>query len=211
MKRFIFLISLFAVGAAPAQAPNAGDIVSRMSAARASLNSYSVRVGFQFNVHAFFTVHFSPQATYYFKRPDKNELVFDSLPPGAQQFQRFFGSIGTPETWPKTYDITLAGSSGTGPGERYDLRMVPKDQTSSVAHVDVLVDAQSLGVVKEQWYYRDGATISMDQVNERVGGYLLPKEQIADFNFPSYKAHAVSNFDGYHLNADIPDSVFAGK
>lgn len=209
MKNLILLaVAFLAVGAGP---PTADDVIGRMAAARVSLNSYSVRVGFDFDIHAFLRLRFSPQATYYFKRPDKNELVFDSLPPGAQQFQRFFGSIGTPETWPKTYDISLTGTSGAGAGARYLLRMVPKDRSSNVDHVDVIVDSENLGVVKEQWFYRDGAGITMDQVNERVGGYVLPKEQIADFNFPSYKAHAVSTFDGYHLNVSIPDSVFAGQ
>lgn len=211
LRSFVFLAALLTmtIAAAPASASTADDIVARMAAQRAGLKSYQVRVGFAIDLNAFLHLHFSPQATYYFKQPDKNAIVFDSLPPGAQQFQHFFGSIGTPETWVKTYDLSMAATSATPADTRYYLKLVPKDRTSNIDHIDVMVDKNSLGMVKEQWFYRSGASITMDQVNERVSGFVLPKEQIADFNFPAYKAHAVSDFDGYHLNADIPDSVFS--
>jgi len=200
------------MGAAPSATPSASDVLARMAADRASLNTFKVRVAFDIDLRAFLHLHFSPQATYYYKRPDKSALVFDSLPPAAQQFQHFYGSIGTPETWPATYDISIVGQSQDSLGNPlYQLRLVPRNGGGSLDHMLMSVDGRNYGVVQQEWFYKSGATIVMQQSNERVGKFLLPKQQVADFNFPSYKAHAVSVYDGYHLNVDVPDSVFANQ
>jgi len=215
MNKLVIAAALALIGAVPSgapAAPSASDVLARMTADRASLNTFKVRVGFEIDLRAFLHLHFSPKATYYFKRPDKSELVFDSLPPAAQQFQHFYGSLGTPETWPATYDISLTSASADAGGHPlYQLKLVPKNNGGSLDYVQMSVDARDYGVVQEEWFYKSGATIIMQQSNERLGKFVLPKQQIADFNFPSYKAHAVSTYDGYHLNVDVPDSVFTNS
>jgi len=181
-----------------------------MTADRASLNTFQVRVSFDMELRAFLHLHFTPQATYYFKRPDKSELVFDSLPPAASQFQHFYGSLGTPESWPNDYNIAYVGTGIVDSNPTYKLEMTPKNGAGNLDHLFMYVSTNDFGVVREEWYYHSGATIVMTQDNEHVGSYVLPKQQIADFHFPQYTAHAVSVYDGYHINVNVPDSVFSG-
>lgn len=178
-----------------------------MAAQSASLRSYTARVKFDVQIHSFIDLRPTLHATYYFKKPDKAKLVFDSLPFGAEQFKNLNASLATPATWAAEYDVAFATQPASdGP---WVLALVPKKE-GNLERVLVTVDRSSYGVIKTEWKYRNGGTIRVAQRNERIGGYLLPRSQVADFALPSYSAHAVSSYDEYKINVDIPDSVFAG-
>jgi hypothetical protein len=71
------------------------------------------------------------------------------------------------------------------------------------------VDPSDFGIVRERWLYKDGGSIDVRETNATVGGFLLPRKQIGDFNLTQYKAHVVTDYGAYKLNIAIPDSVFA--
>jgi hypothetical protein len=180
-------------------------LVTQMSQRMNGLNSYTARVHFDTDVHAFVDLHPALDASYYFKRPDKVELVFDSLPALGRQFQHLYASQGTPETWPQSYDISYATPAENDTS--FFLTLVPKKQ-GNVDRIIVTVDRQTLSAVATQWRYRNGGLIMMSQQSRRVGGFVLPQTQTADFSLPSYKAHVVSTYSDYRINAAVPDSVF---
>ncbi len=192
-------------GSPAPSAPTAAALVAEMAQRTHGLNSYTARVHFDTDVHAFVDLHPALDASYYFKRPDKVELVFDSLPALGRQFQHLYASQGTPETWPQTYDIAYATPAEDG--KSFFLQLVPKKQ-GNVDRIAVTVDRQTLTVVATQWRYRSGGVITMSQQSRRVGDFVLPQTQTADFSLPSYKAHVVSTYSDYRLNAVIPDSIF---
>jgi hypothetical protein len=190
--------------ATPASRPSAGDVLARMTALNASLHSYTARVHFYIKLHSFITLPIRLSATYYFKRPDKALIVFDSVPKSAQTFKHFYATRGTSESWPKLYGVAVLGGAPAG---TYLLGLTPKTE-SSLGHAVIAVDRHTYAEVHEDWFYRDGSTIKVDTQNGKVGGYLLPVRQEGDFDFPSYKAHVVADFESYTPNVDIPDSVF---
>ncbi|MBC5823984.1 MAG: hypothetical protein GIW99_08145 [Candidatus Eremiobacteraeota bacterium] len=194
-------------GRAAADAPRASDIVAKMAATNESLQSYKVRIHFDVDLHSFITMHPTLDGTYYYKKPDKAELDFDTVPVVAQEFKHFYASMGSPSTWGQAYDISLASVTSDGGRERYTLKLVPKHD-GNVDHMLVATDSSDYAIVREQWFYRNGGVISMDEHNQRLGEWVLPKTQTADFKLPSYQAHVVSAFGKFELNAKIADSVF---
>lgn len=204
------LLALVAVTlASPAKAdtPQPADIVAKMAAVNADLQSYKVRIHFDVDLESFISMHPALDGTYYFKKPDKAELDFDTVPIIAQEFKHFYASMGSPAEWTKLYDVSLASSAPAGAGERYTLKLTSK-HGGNVDHMLVTTLSSDYAVVKQQWFYRNGGRITMDQQNQRVGRWTLPKSQTAGFDLPSYKAHVVSTFGKFDLNAAIPDSVF---
>jgi hypothetical protein len=177
----------------------ASDLLARMAVPNAALNSYQVPVHFDVDLHSFLEMHTGLDGTAYFERPDKSAVDFDTVPMLADAFKHLAGTLGTPETWPQTYDITLSSAT--------ELRLVPK-LTGNVAEVVVDVDPADYGIVRERWRYKDGGAIDVHQANAIVDGFLLPRKQTADFALPQYKAHVVSDYGAYKLNVAIPDSVF---
>jgi len=187
----------------------AAAILRKMTAVNASVKTYTVRIHFDAKVHSFLSLPLVLNATYYYKQPDKMQIVFDSVPSLAKQFQNFYASTGTPATWPKTYIVTLEPPQ---PGEPSDngnvtLRLTPRNG-GSLDHADITVDTSTYGIVIQQWIYKDGSSINVAQFNETSGTYVLPSHQEADFSFPKYKAHVAADYDSYDINVPIPDSVF---
>jgi len=201
------LIMLSVIAAAPAhqQALQPAEVVQRVAAQNTSLQSYSARIAFDINLHAFVAIHPTLHATYYFKRPDKAELDFDTVPALAQQFEHLYASLASPDTWPAIYNIRF--SHPPLAGKPYELTMVPK-KTGNVDRVLVSIDPRNAAIVRMEWRYKNGSWIVLQQTNGKIGNYVLPQGQIGDFNLPAYKAHIVATYSDYRINIPIPDSVF---
>lgn len=210
MKAILLLVAAWLLASPAADDVKASDVLARMAAQNASLRSYKVGVDFAIGLRKPLPWSFGLHGTYYSKKPDKAEMVFDSVPALAQNFQRFYASIGSAQTWPVTYDITLERATHSAAGDRYVLKLVPKKE-GNIDHVLLSVDGADYSLVRGEWYYRNGGTIVMDQQNQRVESYYLPKRQVAEFKLPSYEAHVQSEFGTYDLNANIPDSVFTSN
>ena len=199
------LAAALALGHASSQA-QAADVLHKMSAANATVRSYQVRIHFDAKVRAFISLPLALDATYYFKRPDKAQVKFDTVPILARKFKEFYASTGTPATWPKDYVVTLVAQPSTG-SNTVVLKLVPKTG-GSLDYALMTVDTNTYGIVGQQWLYDDGSTIDVSQENEVGARYVLPKHQVAEFSFPRYKAHIVADFGAYQINVPIPDSVF---
>ena len=176
------------------------DLLAHMAAPDAGLTSYEVPVHFDVDLHSFLSLHTGLNGKAYFKRPDKSAVDFDTVPILADAFNHLAGTLGTPETWPQTYDITLNSDT--------ELKLVPK-KAGNISAVIVDVDSSDYGIVRERWRYKDGGTIDVRQTDAVVGGFLLPHKQTGDFNLTQYQAHVVTDYGAYKLNIAIPDSVFA--
>lgn len=190
---------------AAAQPLKPAAVVLRLAQQNPGLRSYTARVLFDVDLRAFLTIHPTLNATYYFKRPDKAELDFDTIPVFAEQFEHLYAALASPDRWPAIYDIRFTRRPvANGP---YELTLTPK-KMGNVDRVLVTVDSASFGVTRMEWRYKNGSWIVMQQTNAKVGDYLLPQGQVGDFNLPSYKAHVVATYSTYRLNVPIPDSVF---
>jgi len=184
------------------------DVLGRMVANREGLNSFTVPIAFSISVHEIVSVSISPTGIRYFQRPDQEALIMHKVPGPAKSFQRIFAGLGTPETWPSQYQISLVTPDLASGNGIYELRGVP-NKGGSVDHILLDVSQTTYEPVKARWFYKNGATIVMSIVNAMAGDkYLLPKTETLDIHFPSYKAHAVANYGEYSINTPIPDSVW---
>lgn len=181
------------------------DVVQHLAEQNASLRSYTARIEFDVDLHAFLSIHPTLHATYYYKRPDKAEVDFDTIPVFAEQFEHLYAALATPDKWPSIYDIRF--TRPPVPGKAYELTLTPK-KIGNVDRILVSVEPDSFGVSRMEWRYKNHSFIIMQQTNGKVGDYLLPQGQVGDFSLPAYKAHVVAAYSDYRLNVAIPDSVF---
>ncbi|MBV8170644.1 MAG: hypothetical protein JO219_01800, partial [Candidatus Eremiobacteraeota bacterium] len=201
---FAPLILAAALHAAPSS--GAAAVLHKMAAANSWVKTYKVRIHFDAKVHSFVSLPLQLNATLYYKQPDKMQIVFDSVPSLAKQFQNFYASTGTPQTWPKTYVVTLEPSDSPDTNT-VTLRLRPRSD-SNLDYALMTVDTTSYGVITQQWMYKDGSNINVSQSNESGPKYVLPDRQEGDFHFPRYRAHVIADYDEYDINVPIPDSVF---
>src|ERR1700680_165520 len=94
------------------------DLLAKMAAPNVGLTSYEMPVHFDVDLHSMLSLHTGLDGTAYFKRPDKSAVNFDTVPILADAFKHLAGTLGTPETWPQTYDITLNSDTELKPVRR---------------------------------------------------------------------------------------------
>ena len=217
MKRYrwfsLFAVLALALGqAAPASAQlNAGSILAGIAARNPSLQSFQARV--HVNVHMLSFPWLSPQldGTSYFKRPDSYEVVFDRVPSYAHGINKLFGDIDDVAAWEKDSNIAYAGLQSVGGRSMYALRMTKKIYSDQIADTVAYVDPATFQVVRMDFHYRNGGTITMTQTYREQGTYSVVASQHADIHIPHVHAVADATFGAYQTNVAVNDAVFTGK
>src|SRR5580704_4118706 len=123
--------ALFTLKAAAATPPptlhSVAAVIAGMQSQWQNLKSYQVPVTLSGSVRAsFISVPFSIQGTEYYRAPDQQALHLASAPAIAQQFQNTVTSMGTPQTWPLNYTMTLKGTQLHNKHLAYVLQGAPK-------------------------------------------------------------------------------------
>jgi hypothetical protein len=191
----------------PSGALTVSEILARMSAARQGLISYSVPIHFNLVVHKGLSVSAQLDAVRYFESPDKEVLVMNSMPSIAKQFRYIYSGLGTPQTWPSQYDISLVPDQSAD-SNSYELKGVPKTN-SNVSYVLLDVTRDTLTPIAAHWFYTNGGQVTMGFQNAPAsGGYVLPTMETIDISFPEYKVHATGHYGPYVINQPIPDSIW---
>ncbi len=210
----LWLAAALACGGSPSPAgaddapPSTGaapsDIYARMQRVNTNLTSYRADVTVAILTHGPPFISPTLQGKMYFKKPDKNAVVFDTVPFIAQQARHVVAQIEPPSEWPQVYDVTPTGDDGTSA----TFRLVRK-KNGRIDHVDVVVDDATATVSGMTYFYRDnGGTIAFTQSYDRVGDDYVLKVQNGKVDIPHYNADVTSTFSNYQLNVNVPDAVF---
>lgn len=206
----ICAVTLLAQTPAPTAPMSVQQILQRMGEPYNGLASYEVPVTINAHVKLGISLPVNMTGERYFKAPDKEALRISSgVPAIAKAFQDTIASVGTPRTWPQTYNITAVTTESPQGTPLYALRGVYKKTGVKVDHVILCVDPSTFDPVEARWYYKNGATILMSiQVKPVAGRYRLPATETLDVKFPQYTGDATINYGDYVVNQPVADSVF---
>ena len=181
-------------------------LYKRVVALNAAVKSYKADVHLDVALKTFPYISPSLDGNVYYKKPDKEAVVFDTVPALASQFKKVYPKIEPPSRWLAVYDVGVLGSVDGAT----TFRLVPK-KNGRVEHLDVRIDETNATIKAYAWSYKDGGTVSFDQSYTSIGGAFLIDKQTGHVEFPSYKADVTSNFKNYKLNVAINDKVFADR
>ena len=202
-------LALALVGSAIAAAPPAsgGDVAgvyARMQRINADLKSYQADLHVDVTTHGFPYISPSLDGKAYFEQPDKNAVIFDTVPALASQFKKVYPQLEPPSEWSQIYDVTPIADDGT----TAQFRLVRK-KSGRIDHVDVAVDDRTATVTSMAYVYKDGGTISFQQTYAVMDGNYVIKSQTGKVDIPHYSADVASSFSNYKLNVRIDQQVFS--
>lgn len=191
---------------ASAQNPTIADVINRMVAAD-TVRSYTASVHADIAMHSFPFLSPSLDGTYYHKEPSKNKIVFTSgLPFIAKQFSKVYPEVESPANWTSKYYVSLESQDA----QYTTLKLVPRKH-GRIDHIDAKIENGTADLVELRWNYNDGGYATLNQTYSVVEGHRLVTEQTGHFEVPHYNADLKSTFSTFHINANIPDSVFANN
>jgi hypothetical protein len=193
-----------AAPAPPAVLPaSAAELYRRMTLANAQLRTYKAKLGVTIVLRSFLPLTTTLNGTLFFKQPDKQAVVFDSVPALAKEFQKVYPRIEAPLAWPRIYSVSSLGSEGG----MTTFRLVPLKH-GRVLHLDVRVDEATATIRAYAWTYEDGGDISFQQSFATQSGFQLPSGQTGRVNLPAYKADVTSTIGEYQLNVPLSEAIF---
>jgi hypothetical protein len=169
-----------------------------------ALRSYSVPLHVSVAIHKLFTFHFGLNGMVYFRRPGSLAMSMEKVP---DKYQRLFSRLGTPRTWPQTYELHVVRTDRTKDGQTvYRVRGVPLE-TCDIDHMVADIGPAS-APVKATWFLRDGGTIAATIESASVDNYLVPTAEHADIDAGGFKIHADLTYGDYDLNTRVSEAVF---
>ena len=200
------LIALLGASPAPAT-PAIGTVLRAIGNARRGLTSYIVPVTMHGSVHVkILSVPFSMHGTEYYQAPDKQALRMVDVPKMASGFSNMVGSLGTPSTWPQTYEISLDGTKAYAGRQDYVLIGVPR-KGGNVKNVTVLVNPKTSAIDSAAFAYNDGSSVSLT-LSYGSNPYNLPISANVTARFPDYSGGASIVYGSYQTNVPVPASAF---
>jgi hypothetical protein len=175
-----------------------------MQQVNAGLRSYQADLHVDVTTHGFPFISPSLDGKAYFEQPDKNAVVFETVPALANAFKKVYPQLEPPSEWPSVYDVTPVADDGT----TAQFKLVRK-KNGRIDHVDVTVDDKTATVSSMSYIYKDGGSISFQQTYSVVNGNYVVAKQTGKVELPQYHADVASTFTNYKLNVTIDQQVFA--
>lgn len=210
MRKALFALAVAALVAGAVRVPTAADtpaenndVFHRMTQVNARLKSYKADLHADIALKTFPFLSPSLDGNVYYKQPDKQTVVFDTVPALASQFKKVYPHLEPPGQWPSIFTMSVLGDDKGVT----TFRLVPKKH-GRVAHLDVQADDSTATVKTMTWTYEDGGYVTFDQTLMTQGGNYLPKSLNGHVVLPSYKADVNLAYTNYKLNVAIADSVF---
>jgi hypothetical protein len=205
--RIVLVAALLALAAplrAQTPAGDAAAVYARMQKLNAGLHSYVATIHVDVTTHGFPFISPSLDGKAYFEQPDRNAVVFDTVPLLANGFKKVYPQLEPPSEWPRVYDVTPLADDGT----TSHFRLVRK-VNGRIDHVDVSADDATATVTAMTYVYKDGGTVSFRQTYLRIDGNYVLAAQTGVVDLPQYHADVASTFGAYRLNVPIDASIFA--
>ena len=193
---------------APGSLTTAAQVIDGIQSYWKNLHTYQVPLTMSGSVKvSFISVPFQMDGTEYYRAPDLEALKMNNVPSLAQGFEHTVSSMGTPETWPVRYDITLHGTQTHRKHLAYVLVGTPKNG-GNVKTVTMWVNTKTFAIESVMFDYNNGATLSVELNHHGPSPYHLPTTAQLSAKFPQYSGNAEIRYGTYQINNPIPDSVF---
>lgn len=187
--------------------PAASNLLDRMAALNANLQSYTASLHARVSLRTFPFLGADLDGTYYFKQPDRYRVDFTSgVPLIAEKFDNLYAHIEPASRWRALYEVNVVSDNG----HTTTFHLVPRKQ-GNVASIDAVADDASATVTTMRWNYVNGGYAAMTNHFTHVGGYDLVASQTGEMHEPNYAGTIDTTISGYHLNANVPDAVFSGQ
>lgn len=209
----LVLSSFVALGAAPVAAQTStindnftqGPLFQRMSLVNKGLHSYRARVHLDAAMSTFPFLHPTLDGNAFHKQPDRDAIVFDSVPAMASLFKSVFPRLAAPAQWPTLYTLSLISDvNGVS-----TVRLTPKKE-GRIQTLDVTVDDARALPTAYTFSYRDGGTIHFKEHYVEKDGFELVDSLDGLIDLPAVKADAKASFTQYKVNVPVSEAQVNG-
>src|SRR5205807_543181 len=87
-------------------AGNTAEVYARMQKVNAGLRSFQADLHVDVKMRSFPPINPSLDGVAYYKQPDKNAVIFNTVPLLANAFKKIYPQLEPPAEWPRLYEVT---------------------------------------------------------------------------------------------------------
>lgn len=179
----------------------------RIELRNSSLESFQTRVHVNLRMVSFPWFRSKLDGTEYYKKPDKEGVVFDNPPSYAHGIASLFGAIDSPSGWRKDSNVAYAGTKTMDGKPMLTLRMTKKIYSDQIKDTIAYVDPASYQVARMDFDYLNGDVIVMTQTYRDQGGFSVVAARHLEIR-RRVRAVADASYTTYQTNVAINDAVF---
>jgi hypothetical protein len=188
------------------------EVIAGMQSFSKDLKSYQVPLTLRGGVKiTFITVPFQTHGIEYYRAPNEQAIHLSSAPAIARSFQTTVASIGSPQTWPLDYSMSLQGTQMNRGHLAYLLVGTPKKQGSTIKNVEMWVAVKTFALETVSFSYQNGSSLNLDFSHHGPSPYHLPTRITVNAKFRAYTGSAQIIYGTYQTNVPIPASVFKSE
>jgi hypothetical protein len=187
-----------------------GDQVLAHAVMIRGVNSYTVPVQFDVELHKPIGLHSNVEGVVNYEAPRDGALVITKAKGLIGGFFRGTYHIDlVPQTWAANYHVTSVSREAGPDGPVLVLDALPKGDPGDVTAVEFRIGGPFHAPIAATWTYSDGSSIALTFTNGRVGTAVVPHAATVHVDKPKDKLDATVTYGDYAFNAPIDPSVFA--
>jgi outer membrane lipoprotein-sorting protein len=145
----------------------------------------------------------------YFKKPKKVKLLLTSLPGFLRNSRSLLKSMVPAETLHNRYSCQVLGVEKKGEKECYVMKLIPPG-TGNLREAKVWVEKETFLPLRLLLAYRQGGTLEIENSfsEKQMNRVRLMERQKMNFKIPGVRAQVYVHYRNYHINQNLPDSLF---
>lgn len=151
----------------------------------------------------------SLHGTYFYKAPDKHKLELQNAPPLLSKYPQIFGMRPVK---PQEHTMSRLPDEELNGRKVFVLRFDKKDN-ADYRGATLWIDQEDYTTPRRLYTYKDNGKIEVELKWRKDGGYTIPDEVSANFDFPKHgaAATATAKYGSYSFNNGLDDKIFDDK
>lgn len=204
-----FFLVVF-VSLSPVSSITAGEVIQKVKAANPGLKDYSAKMKCKLNANYNINIGVRFKGDFYYKTPFRFKIKLHNVPSFMSMYQRTFSDSFGPVVKPQDYNYTVMPDQIIEGINCNRVAAVPKQEMGDLLKVEFWVNTSTCTLEKLLFYYRNEGRIERRPRYEKIEGFWLPIQEVAEFSFPAIKLQAKLEtlYDKFKLNQNYPDSMF---
>lgn len=193
--------------------PTASALIAQMKSREPGLKDYAAKMKIKVNATYQVSVSFKLKGDYFYRSPGEVKIKLRNVPGYMSKYQQAFNGSYEILTKPQDFNLKVEGVETVDGDSCYKVSAMPKHPAGELVNETYWISTSNKNIIRFQAAYKNNGSIDLHRRYGQVNNFWIAQEDTGTFNFPAIRltADLSTQYDGFHTNANLPDSIFASE